>query len=710
MRGRLFCLIAVILALLCAQGLPGRAEMAPEPSAEPFRSVTADEYAGGSAGPADAPPAERGESANMPIALDEITLFLNSREVCDPSAGARYVFISPHTGRYLFCGLPGVGDVGALTVTLTLDDGTTVASLQEKDTFELAVDLNEGVRYTLSVTGAGGATLVVEVMEDAYGRCVDQPIHLEDQAHYNRAIVEPRDTHWYAFTTARSGWYTFRAVTEGGLNAPDTRAALLDRDRREVAFADDVLFPDNVDFRLFAYINAYETYYLRVCADSNQTGAYQLIISTAEDSRALPRSISLTRDALTLKPGMSAPLAVTANPPGALHPVSWASDRPDICTVTQDGLVTAVSAGTAVIHAFSGRLEATTTVTVAPVALTGLRLAQTRIEVPQGTSAALQPIFTPENASDTSLTYTTDDPAIATVTGEGIVTGVSPGVTRVTAASAGGLTDACEVVVTERLPVYRALVLGEQNYDDGRVRLGGMNTALGVADMLCAQSVNGRTYSVTLRVDSTRAELLDAIDEAFDGAQEGDLSLIYINCHGDWDGTAWIELHDGTRVTADQLCQLLSRVPGRVAVVIDCCRSGSFLGRAEAADRFTETMTRTIGAGGGSPLNAGRFIVLTSAGPDEDSYRRSFTSATTEESMATIMARSLCEGAGWDLIEDRVCTLKADADRDRVVTAQELWQYARKRVAYYLSGTGVSQSVRLWPEGDQTPLFGKGRD
>ena len=75
--------------------------------------------------------------------------------------------------------------------------------------------------------------------------------------------------------------------------------------------------------------------------------------------------------------------------------------------------------------------------------------------------------------------------------------------------------------------------------------------------------------------------------------------------------------------------------------------------------------------------------------------------------MATIMARSLCEGAGWDLIGDRVCTLKADADRDRGVTLQEIWQYAHRRVLYYLEGTGVAQSVRVWPEGDQTALFGR---
>ena len=98
---------------------------------------------------------------------------------------------------------------------------------------------------------------------------------------------------------------------------------------------------------------------------------------------------------------------------------------------------------------------------------------------------------------------------------------------------------------------------------------------------------------------------------------------------------------------------------------------------------------------------------MTSAGADEDSYRRSFADSSDEASMATIMARSLCEGAGWDIIGDRMCTLKADANRDRVVTAQEIWQYTHRRVLYYLQDTGVVQTVRMWPEGCQSVLFGR---
>ena len=77
--------------------------------------------------------------------------------------------------------------------------------------------------------------------------------------------------------------------------------------------------------------------------------------------------------------------------------------------------------------------------------------------------------------------------------------------------------------------------------------------------------------------------------------------------------------------------------------------------------------------------------------------------------MATIMARALCEGAGWDLIGNRIGTLKADADKNRQITLQEIYLYLSRRVMYYLEGTGVEQTVCVWPEGDQTVLFGRAK-
>ena len=605
-----------------------------------------------------------------------------------------FYFTPPRAGEYVFHGLPGGAESAFFTARVTDSTGRVMGQASGEGSFAVPVVLAAGVRYELRVTSQGRAQATVEVMENAYGRSIDRPTRLTGgSVRYTRAIVSARDTHWYSFMPPRDGWYTVR--TESAGETPlDTRGTLLDDRWREIAENDDILFPGDGNFRICAYLTGGKPCYIRVSAGSNQTGSYRLIVAMPESAEALPTRIALTETSVTVRPGESRALDVTMRPENALTDVAWASEDSGIASVAPDGTVTGVSAGRTVVHAFAGRLEVVCEVNVTPIALTGLAFETDTVRVAQHDAVTLAPVFTPADASDRRLIFESADEAVATVDSSGTVTGVSPGETVVSARSASGLVARAVVTVTEPLPVYRALVLGEQNYETGRTRLGGLNTAEGVAETLRQQSVFGRRYDVHVQIDSTRESLLEAIDETFGGAREDDVSLFYINCHGDYDDTAWIELHDGTRVTAVQLEQLLRGIPGRVVVIVDCCRSGAFLGDSAAADRFTSAVCDAFRAGGAqSSFASGKYIVITSAGPDEDSYRRSFSNDSDEGSMATILARSLCEGAGWDIIGDKMCTLKADANRDRVV--------------YYLEGTGVKQTVRVWPEGDQTALFGR---
>ena len=649
------------------------------------------------------------EAASAPQ-NEGVTLFLNSRETLPADSFPRetlYSFTPTRTGVYLFHGLPGGAGGVYLTARLTDENGVPLAQTASEDVFMLSALLEGGVRPERRRPARGRADTLIEVMADAYGHCVDRPLRLQSgSVRYLRAIVSARDTHWYSFVAPRDGWYVIRTESAGD-NALDTRGVLLDKSWREIAQNDDILFPGDGNFRLCQRLIGGETYFIRVSAGSNQTGSYRLVVAAPDAGETLPVRLTLSDTQIALQSGETRALAAVIRPEGALTDVAWASEKPAIARVDENGAVTGLSAGRTVIHAFAGLLEVVCEVNVAPVPLTGLAFEEEALSLPQGEARSLSPVFTPENASDTRLIYSSADERVAVVDQSGRMTGVSPGEPRIIARSASGFTAEAAVIVTEALPVYRALVLGELNYESGRTRLGGLNTAEGVFDMLSRQSVNGRRYEVSLQMDSTRDSLLTVIDETFSSARDRDVSLFYINCHGDYDDTAWIELHDGTRVTATQLEQLLRRIPGKVVVIVDCCRSGAFLGDEEAADRFTGAVCDAFRGGPNSAFASDKYLVLTSAGVDQDSYRRSFGSSTDEESMATIMARSLCEGAGWDLIGDRVCTLKADADRDRTVTWQEIFQYTHRRVLYYLEDTGVTQSVRVWPEGDQTPLFGR---
>ena len=308
-----------------------------------------------------------------------------------------------------------------------------------------------------------------------------------------------------------------------------------------------------------------------------------------------------------------------------------------------------------------------------------------------GDTQALDVRFSPSNATNKHLNWTSSNPDVAQVDENGQVQALSTGEATVTATSVDGLTAEFTLTVLPPRAVYRALVLGEENYVDGRVREGNYNTTKGIADLLMAQSIDGAAYQVRMQIDSTLEDILRGVSLAFYGATENDVSLLYINCHGDADdGGAFLELHDGTRIYPEQLRSLLLDIPGQVVVILDCCQSGTFIGAGENAfDR----------------LSQGRFLVLTSSAAGQDSYRLRFTGGEDESGVATVLARSLAEGAGWDLIRDRKTQLKADANGDGKVTFAEIYQYTARRVEYYLSGSEVRQSVQASDPASQLVLF-----
>ncbi|MBE5787277.1 MAG: hypothetical protein E7324_07020 [Clostridiales bacterium] len=113
-------------------------------------------------------------------------------------------------------------------------------------------------------------------------------------------------------------------------------------------------------------------------------------------------------------------------------------------------------------------------------------------------------------------------------------------------------------------------------------------------------------------VVATVDEFETAVRQAFDGAQEGDTSLLYISTHGVFDegatsAAASLLLSDGEReesLTAPQLQRIMDAVPGRKVLILDACNSGAFIGKglSGGADRifFTGPDYKVLCSAGGS--------------------------------------------------------------------------------------------------------------
>ena len=639
------------------------------------------------------------------------TLFLNSheQETLEPGGTLRYRFTPADSDIYVFRSFPGE-DGGHPETEVRLvrtSDGETVDSSVQSGCFSLVCSLDAGETYELEITAVSAGTLAVEVMLDARGRCFDNPIALPaESVRYAKTIVRPRDVHWFSFVAPVSGWYSIRTEATGG-SILDTRGFLMDETGLMLASNDDILFPGDANFMIQHELTAGKAYYVRISAFSNMTGPYRLALTAPEEGQTLPEDVTLSRHDLMMDVDEEFTLSAVISPQNALPELTYAGSNSSVVRVEPDGTVYAVSAGEAEVWVFSyNGVKDRCLITVRPVEVTGMEFEREQVTLRVDEQLTLSPVFTPENASNRIARYESSDETVVAVSPSGVLTGVSEGDAVVTAISSdGGFADTVSVHVDGVRPVYRALVLGEQAYEND-ARVGGVNTAQGVADMLSNQVIEGAGYQVRLQLDSTREEVMTGIAEAFAGAKDTDISLLYINCHGAYEnGVAYLRLHDESRMTVDQLEAALREVPGKIVVLLDFCQSGAFIGAGGEFERFTGSAQAVFS--GGTALTAGRYTVITSASADEDSYRRAFSSAPAEESTAAIMGRSLCEGAGWDLIYDRSVTLKADADRDKRITVQEIYEYTRKRVMHYLEGTDVTQTVHVYPEGDQTVVFGR---
>ncbi|WP_353727694.1 Ig-like domain-containing protein [Lactococcus lactis] len=83
------------------------------------------------------------------------------------------------------------------------------------------------------------------------------------------------------------------------------------------------------------------------------------------------------------------------------------------------------------------------------MAPTSVTLNKTTLSLVVGANETLTATVLPENADDKTVTFTSSEPTIATVTPkQGNIVGKAEGKTKITGTTANGLTVTCDVTVT----------------------------------------------------------------------------------------------------------------------------------------------------------------------------------------------------------------------------------------------------------------------
>src|SRR5439155_1043958 len=155
-------------------------------------------------------------------------------------------------------------------------------------------------------------------------------------------------------------------------------------------------------------------------------------------------SVTVTPVTASISPGQmwqltASPKDANGNPLTG-RVVTWASSATAIATVNVSGLVTGVTAGSATITATSEGQSGTAAVTVSVVPVASVTVSPAPASVPVGQTVQLT--ATPRDASGNPLSgrpvsWGSSNTAVATVSGSGVVTGVTAGAATITATSEG---------------------------------------------------------------------------------------------------------------------------------------------------------------------------------------------------------------------------------------------------------------------------------
>ena len=276
-------------------------------------------------------------------------------------------------------------------------------------------------------------------------------------------------------------------------------------------------------------------------------------------------------------------------------------------------------------------------------------------EILPGGQAAMQVTVEPVRSDTAHLIWSSSDESVATVSDQGVVTGVGEGTAVIRVETLAGVSGSAEVTVAGRKSVCRALRIANVNYmymytseccrwNAGDIEL--LRSMLGTV-----YAPNGEPWRTTVAYDQYYQKLETTIRNTFAGTQEGDISLIHISSHGynKFDEGNYhavgVKMSSGssmTYISFSKLKELTDRyIRGDVILILETCYAGGAI----------ETKC-------GAPFRAKGYYVLASCLYEEHCY--------SHNGDYNYFVEWLCDGVNG---------LKADTNRDGALSLGELQTY-----------------------------------
>lgn len=166
-------------------------------------------------------------------------------------------------------------------------------------------------------------------------------------------------------------------------------------------------------------------------------------------------SLKINPEQTTIIEGQSEQLSVRYSPTNASDKqLIWTSSNSDVAQVSEAGLLTAKSVGIATITARSedGVHSAKCLVTVVSktINVTGISLDKTSLSMTEGDTETLTATVLPSDATDKSVTWSSNNTSVALVSSDGLVTAKAAGTATITVkTNDGGKIASCSVIVND---------------------------------------------------------------------------------------------------------------------------------------------------------------------------------------------------------------------------------------------------------------------
>ncbi|MBS7230281.1 Ig-like domain-containing protein [Flavobacterium psychroterrae] len=170
--------------------------------------------------------------------------------------------------------------------------------------------------------------------------------------------------------------------------------------------------------------------------------AYEYLVLTNTNAPVVAvTGISVSPATATVGLGSTQQLNATLAPANATNQsVTWTSSNTAVATVNASGLVSAVSAGTTTItvKTVDGNKTATSAITVAAIPVASVSVSPTTASLYAGNTQQLSATIAPANATNKTVTWSSNNTAVATVNSSGLVSAVSAGTATITATTQDG--------------------------------------------------------------------------------------------------------------------------------------------------------------------------------------------------------------------------------------------------------------------------------